>query len=75
MRYVSSLVDKDKNADVRLEAAIGKLWGQCSWRIMDGTMQIRGGRGFETAQSRKARGEVPEPVERLFPRFTHQHHL
>lgn len=67
VRYVSSLVDKDKHADVRLEAAIGKLWGsEKSWRIMDDTMQMRGGRGFETAQSLKARGEVPEPVERLF---------
>lgn len=67
VRYVSSLVDKDKHADVRLEAAIGKLWGsEKSWRIMDDTMQIRGGRGFETAQSLKARGENPEPVERLF---------
>jgi hypothetical protein len=67
VRYVSSLVDKDKHADVRLEAAIGKLWGsEKSWRIMDDTMQIRGGRGFETAQSLRARGETPEPVERLF---------
>ena len=67
VRYVSALVDKDKHADVRLEAAIGKLWGsEKSWRIMDDTMQIRGGRGFETAQSLKARGELPEPVERLF---------
>ncbi len=67
VRYVSSLVDKDKHADVRLEAAIGKLWGsEKSWRIMDDTMQIRGGRGFETAHSLKARGETPEPVERLF---------
>jgi alkylation response protein AidB-like acyl-CoA dehydrogenase len=67
VRYVSALVDKDKHADVRLEAAIGKLWGsEKSWRIMDDTMQIRGGRGFETAQSLKARGEAPEPVERLF---------
>lgn len=67
VRYVSALVDKDKHADVRLEAAIGKMWGsEKSWRIMDDTMQIRGGRGFETAQSLKARGEAPEPVERLF---------
>jgi alkylation response protein AidB-like acyl-CoA dehydrogenase len=67
VRYVSALVDRDKHADVRLEAAIGKLWGsEKSWRIMDETMQIRGGRGFETSQSLKARGEVPEPVERLF---------
>ena len=67
VRYVSALVDRDKHADVRLEAAIGKLWGsEKSWRIMDDTMQLRGGRGFETAASLKARGEMPEPVERLF---------
>lgn len=67
VRYVSAMVDRDKHADVRLEAAIGKMWGsEKSWRILDDTMQIRGGRGFETAQSLKARGETPEPVERLF---------
>lgn len=65
--HVSSLVDTDKHADVRLEAAIAKLWGtETAWRIIDDTMQIRGGRGFETAQSLKARGEHPDPVERFF---------
>lgn len=67
VQYVSSLVDDDKNADVRLEAALGKLWGtERSWRIVDDTMQIRGGRGYETAASLKARGEPAEPVERFF---------
>lgn len=66
VRYVSSLVDKDKHADVRLEAAIAKLWGsERAWEIVNDTMQIRGGRGYETADSLKARGEAPEPVERL----------
>ncbi len=65
--YVSALVDHDKNADVRLEAAMAKLWGtERSWEIMDNTMQIRGGRGYETAQSQAARDEKPEPVERFF---------
>jgi alkylation response protein AidB-like acyl-CoA dehydrogenase len=65
--YVSALVDRDKNADVRLEAAMAKLWGtERSWEIMDNTMQIRGGRGFETAQSQADRDEKPEPVERFF---------
>lgn len=66
VRYVSALVDKDKHADVRLEAAIAKLWGsERAWEIVNDTMQIRGGRGYETADSLRARGEDPEPVERL----------
>lgn len=66
VRYVSSLVDKDKQADVRLEAAIAKLWGsERAWEIVNDAMQIRGGRGYETADSLRARGEDPEPIERL----------
>lgn len=67
VQYVSSLVDADKHADVRLEAALAKLWGsETAWRIADDTMQIRGGRGYETADSLRARGEPADPVERLF---------
>ncbi|HCN75641.1 MAG TPA: DNA polymerase II, partial [Verrucomicrobiales bacterium] len=67
VHYVSALVDRDKHADVRLEAALAKLWGsEHAWQIVDDTMQIRGGRGYETADSLRARGERPDPVERLF---------
>ena len=66
-RLLSALADRDKSADVRLEAAMAKLWGtERAWEIMDDTMQIRGGRGYETAESQAARGERPDPVERFF---------
>lgn len=64
--HAASLVDRDKKADVRLEAAMCKLWAtERAWEIVDQTMQIRGGRGYETAESLAARGEDPIGVERM----------
>ena len=63
--YTASLVDRDKHADIRLEAAMCKMYAtERAWEIVNDTMQIRGGRGFETAASLAARGERPVPVER-----------
>ncbi|WP_018969212.1 acyl-CoA dehydrogenase family protein [Rubritalea marina] len=66
VQYVSALVDNDKKADIRIEAAMAKLWGtEAAWRSVDQTMQLKGGRGYETADSLKNRGETPDPIERM----------
>ncbi|MCI0436530.1 MAG: acyl-CoA dehydrogenase family protein [Gemmatimonadetes bacterium] len=61
----ASLADAG-GSDIRLEAAIAKMYNsEAAWRIADETMQIRGGRGYETADSLERRGEKPIPVEQV----------
>ncbi|MDH3785933.1 MAG: acyl-CoA dehydrogenase, partial [Acidobacteriota bacterium] len=69
MEAISDLVSEmaDRGGyDIRLEAAAAKEWNTVQgWRLIDETMQIRGGRGYETVQSLADRGEAPIDVERL----------
>ena len=64
MLDVSSRLADDKRNDIRIEAALAKLYAsELGWQVTDELMQVRGGRGYETADSLKARGEKPVPVE------------
>ncbi|ATO61606.1 acyl-CoA dehydrogenase [Mycobacterium avium subsp. hominissuis] len=52
--------------DIRIEAALAKLWSsEMACVIADEVMQIRGGRGYETAESLAARGERAVAVEQV----------
>ncbi|MFJ4878773.1 acyl-CoA dehydrogenase family protein [Streptomyces sp. NPDC088745] len=61
----SQMADEDRN-DIRIEAALAKLYGsEMAWLMADELVQIRGGRGFETADSLAARGERAVPAEQI----------
>ncbi len=59
------MADEGRN-DIRIEAALAKLWSsEMGCLIADELLQIRGGRGYETAESLAARGERAVPVEQV----------
>ncbi|MEU9377657.1 acyl-CoA dehydrogenase family protein [Streptomyces sp. NPDC048255] len=61
----SQMADEDRN-DIRIEAALAKLYGsEMACLMADELVQIRGGRGFETAESLAARGERAVPAEQM----------
>ena len=69
MESVSTVSDRlaDRGGyDIRLEAAVAKEFNTTKgWEMIDDTMQVRGGRGYETEESLESRGEAPVPVERM----------
>jgi alkylation response protein AidB-like acyl-CoA dehydrogenase len=63
---VSSRLADDKKNDIRIEAAIAKLYAsELGWQVVDDLVQVRGGRGYETAESLLARGEEPIAAEQV----------
>ncbi|MFE4700719.1 acyl-CoA dehydrogenase family protein [Streptomyces sp. NPDC056738] len=61
----SQMADENRN-DIRIEAALAKLYGsEMACLMADELVQIRGGRGFETAASLAARGERAVPAEQV----------
>lgn len=66
MLDLSCMLADDETNDIRIEAALVKLYAsEMAWKVADELVQIRGGRGYETADSLEARGERPAEVEQI----------
>ncbi len=65
VEIAGSMADEKRN-DIRIEAALAKLYtSERGWQLVDDLVQIRGGRGYETAASLAARGERPVGAEQV----------
>ena len=65
MTWLVSHMAYDKHFDIRMEAAMAKLFTtEESWKVLYEAIQVRGGRGYETSPSLKARGVEAHPLER-----------
>lgn len=63
---LSALLADKGGRDLRIEAAMAKLWSsEMAWLVADELVQIRGGRGYETAESLRGRGERAVPAEQI----------
>ncbi|MEU8243932.1 acyl-CoA dehydrogenase family protein [Actinoplanes missouriensis] len=66
MLDLSCLIADDASNDIRIEAALVKLFAsEMAWKVADELIQIRGGRGYETADSLAARGERGAEAEQI----------
>ncbi|TRW43987.1 acyl-CoA dehydrogenase family protein [Georgenia yuyongxinii] len=65
VELASHLADAGRT-DIRIEAALAKMFtSELAWQVADELVQVRGGRGYETADSLEARGERAVPVEQV----------
>jgi hypothetical protein len=56
----------NKKGDLRLESAAAKIIGsEWYWEAVNDLFQVRGGRGFMTAEAQRKSGEPPIPVMRM----------
>ena len=70
LQEIAALMSDRGGTDIRLEAAIAKMWtSERGWEVIDAAHQICGGRAYETADSLKARGVEPLPIERTMRDF------
>ncbi|MFD9736295.1 acyl-CoA dehydrogenase family protein [Umezawaea sp. NPDC059074] len=64
--------DQDRPLNVRFEQNAAKnVTSLLCWRVLDRTMSLLGGEGYETATSKAGRGAPAEPVERLLRDLRH----
>ncbi len=69
VRTTTAMADAG-NYDIRLEAAACKLWNtEVGWDLIDDTMQVCGGIGYETEESLQSRGVKGIGIERMMRDF------